>query len=227
MAHARRPHARLGQPVVEPGRRAVAEVGADRLVDRREHLQQDEDDADDRERPTSGSPRCTAPTSTPIAMAKTAGRTPRSTRTAHHRQASGPSAFGRTAKNFHSLRARDVGTRANCAPAAAAVAWTNLTCSTAGQLWLRLLQLPNRNERRGGPEIPPAIDQRRRREHRFAELVHMTQLERAARRDHERLAIVVGEEDLARSRRSGDDEKPSRRSPPSRPWKSSVPLFAS
>ena len=32
--HARRAHAGLGEPVVEPGRGAVAEVGADRLVDR-------------------------------------------------------------------------------------------------------------------------------------------------------------------------------------------------
>ena len=50
VAHARRTDARLGQPVVEPGRRAVAEVGAHRLVDRREHLQQDEHHADEGER---------------------------------------------------------------------------------------------------------------------------------------------------------------------------------
>ena len=34
VAHARRPHARLGEAVVEPGRGAVAEVRADDLVDR-------------------------------------------------------------------------------------------------------------------------------------------------------------------------------------------------
>ena len=39
-----------------------------------------------------------------MAMAKTAGSTPRSTRTIHHTMASGPSAFGRDEKNFHSLR---------------------------------------------------------------------------------------------------------------------------
>ncbi len=48
--------ARLGQPVVEPGRGAVAEVGADRLMDRREHLEQDEHDA----RSTSGPARLCA-----------------------------------------------------------------------------------------------------------------------------------------------------------------------
>ncbi len=47
--HPRRADARFGQPVVEPGGRAVAEVGADRLVNRREHLEQDEDDADEGE----------------------------------------------------------------------------------------------------------------------------------------------------------------------------------
>ena len=50
MAHARRPHAGLGQPVVQPRRGAIAEVGAERLVDRRQDLQQDEDDAGEGER---------------------------------------------------------------------------------------------------------------------------------------------------------------------------------
>ena len=52
--HARRADARLGQPVVEPGGGAIAEVGAERLVDRRQHLQQDEDDADKGEGPGRG-----------------------------------------------------------------------------------------------------------------------------------------------------------------------------
>ena len=52
------------------------------------------------------SPRSTAPTSRPIAMANRAGRTPRSTSTAHQAIARGPSACGKTWKNFHSLRAR-------------------------------------------------------------------------------------------------------------------------
>src|SRR5687767_6851777 len=51
-------------------------------------------------------PRCTALTSTPIAMAKAAGSTPRSTSSSHHAAASRGAAFGRTAKNFHSLRSR-------------------------------------------------------------------------------------------------------------------------
>ena len=50
----------------------------------------------------SGSPRPTAP----MAMANNAGSAPRSRSTDHHPTASGESAFGRTAKNFHSGRAR-------------------------------------------------------------------------------------------------------------------------
>ena len=50
MTHAGRPHARLGQPVVEPGGGPISEIGADRLVDRCEHLQQDEHSADKGER---------------------------------------------------------------------------------------------------------------------------------------------------------------------------------
>ncbi len=45
MAHARRANAGLGEPIVEPRSRAVAEVGADRLVHRRQDLQQHEDGA--------------------------------------------------------------------------------------------------------------------------------------------------------------------------------------
>ena len=50
------------------------------------------------------SPRCAAPTSTPVATAKTAGSTPRRISATHHAIASPRSAFGRTPKNFHSLR---------------------------------------------------------------------------------------------------------------------------
>ena len=50
MSHAGRTDARLGEPVVQPGCGAIAEVGADRLMDRREHLEQDEDHADEGER---------------------------------------------------------------------------------------------------------------------------------------------------------------------------------
>ena len=48
--HARRAHAGLGEPVVEPCGSAVAEVGADRLMNRAEHLKQHEDRAGKRER---------------------------------------------------------------------------------------------------------------------------------------------------------------------------------
>ncbi len=51
MTHARSSGARLGQAVVQPGRRAVAEISADRLMDRRQHLEQHEHDPRERERP--------------------------------------------------------------------------------------------------------------------------------------------------------------------------------
>ncbi len=51
MSHAGRAHAGLGEPVVEPGRGAVAEVRAHRLVDRAEHLEQDEHRPCEGERP--------------------------------------------------------------------------------------------------------------------------------------------------------------------------------
>ncbi len=51
VSHARRTHAGLGQPIVEPGGRAVAEVGAGRRVQRPQHLQQHEQHAHQGERP--------------------------------------------------------------------------------------------------------------------------------------------------------------------------------
>ncbi len=50
MSHAWRPHAGLGEPVVQPCSRTVAEIGADRQMKRGEHLQEHEDRADKRER---------------------------------------------------------------------------------------------------------------------------------------------------------------------------------
>ncbi len=50
MADAGQGDARVGQLVVEPGRGPVAEVRAHRRVQRAEHLQQDEQHADERER---------------------------------------------------------------------------------------------------------------------------------------------------------------------------------
>ncbi len=43
VSHARRTHTGLGKPVVEPCRSAIAEVGAERLMNRTEHLEQYED----------------------------------------------------------------------------------------------------------------------------------------------------------------------------------------
>ena len=50
MAHAGRPHAGVGEPVVEPRRGAIAEVRAERPVDGRQHLQQHERRPGQRER---------------------------------------------------------------------------------------------------------------------------------------------------------------------------------
>src|SRR4051794_4397779 len=49
-------------------------------------------------------PDSTAPMSTPMAMANTAGSAPRRMSTTHQAAANGASAFGRTLKNFHSWR---------------------------------------------------------------------------------------------------------------------------
>lgn len=45
MSHSRRTHAGIRQAVVEPGRRAVTEISTHRLLNRREHLQQNKEDA--------------------------------------------------------------------------------------------------------------------------------------------------------------------------------------
>ncbi len=50
MADAWRVYAGVGEAVIEPCRGPIAEVGAERLVDRGEHLEQDEDDANGRQR---------------------------------------------------------------------------------------------------------------------------------------------------------------------------------
>ena len=50
VTHPRRADARLGQSIVEPRRGAVAEVGSQGLVNRRQDLQQDEHDTDQGER---------------------------------------------------------------------------------------------------------------------------------------------------------------------------------
>ena len=50
VAHPRRPHAGEGEPVVEPGGGPAAEIGADGLVDRRQHLERDEHGAHEDQR---------------------------------------------------------------------------------------------------------------------------------------------------------------------------------
>jgi len=52
--HAGRAHAGFGEPVVEPGRGAVAKVGANRLMNRAQHLKQHEDGAGEGQRTGEG-----------------------------------------------------------------------------------------------------------------------------------------------------------------------------
>ena len=105
--HARRPDAGAHEPIVQPRRGAAPEVRAHRLVDRREHLQQHEHDTHERERHAE---RVALPAPRrsrhPSRSRTAAGSAPRNSRTTHHTVASGRSAFGSTAKNCHSLRAR-------------------------------------------------------------------------------------------------------------------------
>ena len=98
--------ARLGEPVVEPGREPVAEVRADRLVQGGDHLQQHEDDAHQVSEMVSPPPPCTAPTTAPIVTANAAGRTDLSTTSAHQAMPSGMSARCRERKNAVSRRSR-------------------------------------------------------------------------------------------------------------------------
>ena len=54
MTHAGRANAGFGEPVVEPSCRAVAQIGAQRLMNRAEYLKEDENCTDKGERTTEG-----------------------------------------------------------------------------------------------------------------------------------------------------------------------------
>ena len=99
--HARRTHACGGQLVVEPGRGPAAEIGPNRLMQRRQDLEQNEHGADNPSGPPRGALCWMAPTSTPMAIANTAGSNPRKSRTVHHARANDRSARPSTPKNFH------------------------------------------------------------------------------------------------------------------------------
>ena len=104
---ARNCHAGAGQLVVEPGRGPVAEVRAQRGVERAEHLQQDEQDAHDGQRHARGPAGAESPpTSTPVAMEKAAGSSPRSASRDHHPVAMAGSARFSAAASCSSCRAR-------------------------------------------------------------------------------------------------------------------------
>ena len=95
------------QPVVEIRRGAAAEVGADREVQRREHLEEHEHDADRGERSGERARRvCTAPISAPVATAISAGSRPRSASSAHHAVARPGAARNSAPKNWYSCRSR-------------------------------------------------------------------------------------------------------------------------
>ena len=86
-----RPHAGLGEPVVEPRGGAVAEVGADAPggsgVSTCSSTNTTPTNASG---PASASPRCTAPTSTPMAMANSGGQHAAQRRARAHQAAAQP-----------------------------------------------------------------------------------------------------------------------------------------
>ena len=103
-APGRRPHAGFGQPVW-----SQAETRLPRCApwpgDRRDTCRST------KRTPTTASgaagvPRCTAPTSAPMATASPAASRPGRRRTAHQATANLRSALGKTAKNFHSAGSR-------------------------------------------------------------------------------------------------------------------------
>ena len=94
----------MREPVVEPGGGPAAEIRPDRVMNRSRNLKSDEHDADQCERWPRLAPCSIVPTSQPIAIANTAGSSPRTAMSAHHRAASPLSASVSTPANFHSLR---------------------------------------------------------------------------------------------------------------------------
>src|SRR5438046_1519879 len=93
-----------------------------------------------------------------MAIAKSAGSTPRSTRTTHHTTARGRSAFGSTAKNFHSFRALR---RSNTGqPSETNIAWgpTALKLSNAALRPVRMLRTAIDGECRTGDVRGSGID---------------------------------------------------------------------
>jgi hypothetical protein len=102
VADARRFHARVGEVVVEPRRRPVAEALADGLVERRGDLAEHEHQAHRDQRTRLDEPPWTAPMTRPVVTANTGGSTARSTTSPHHAAASGRPARDRWAKNCHS-----------------------------------------------------------------------------------------------------------------------------
>ena len=105
MAHAGRADAGGGELVVEPRGGPAAEVGADRLVQRRQDLEQHEHRADQRQR--RGERIAALHGADQHAHGDREQRRQQSAQqsTDHHAIASRRSAFGRTLKNFHSARA--------------------------------------------------------------------------------------------------------------------------
>ena len=138
--HARRAHAGLGEPVVEPGGRAVAEVGADRLMNRAEHLKQHEDRAGKRER--TGQRRRRAARRRPARPSRS--RTP----PAGSLAAGGPSTRRRRGQGPPSA-----GRRRTSIPCARSVAGARPHSATeTGRPWCAAILAPTRH--RQGPLTP-------------------------------------------------------------------------
>jgi len=48
-----------------------------------------------------------------------------------------------------------------------------------------------------GPDVPTAVNERRRSDRALADVIHVEQLKRGAGTQHERLSVIIREEDLA------------------------------
>ena len=74
MTHARRAYASFRKPVIEPCCRAVSQVGAHRLMNRAEHLQQSKNCADKGQRTRKGSAALHRPHKDPHRNGKRRGK---------------------------------------------------------------------------------------------------------------------------------------------------------
>ena len=119
MSYARGPHARGGEPVVEPGGGPAPEVRADGVMERRQDLEQHEDDPHQRQREQEILPALHGAHDRSDGDGKRCGEHPRRTSTPHQAMASVRSARGRIEQNFQLLLStrRSIKTSRDMAPA--------------------------------------------------------------------------------------------------------------